>query len=276
MLLGSELFLVVGLSDSVGSVEMDGRNETDGTPEGPWDGAALGGCELLGMVLGSELFADVGSGDSVGSVDEDGRNDTDGTPDGELDCEALGGCELLGMLLGSELIVDVGSDDTRAVGATETDGCHDPEGGAESVAVGADDGMAEGALDREGGAESPAVGADDGTAEGGKTISAEGASVGGPVRTGGAVDVGAAVVGGTLGLAVVGLHEICGAVVVGVAVVGLHELCGAFIVGAMVGDPVGKHELCVVVAGLSSCVRPIRLVFVVVEILTAPPGGEGL
>ena len=207
------------------------------------------------MLLGSELFLVVGLSDSVGSVDEDGRNDTDGTPDGELDCEALGGCELLGMLLGSELIVDVGSDDTRAVGATETDGCHDPEGGAES----------------------PAVGADDGTAEGGKTISAEGASVGGPVRTGGAVDVGAAVVGGTLGLAVVGLHEICGAVVVGVAVVGLHELCGAFIVGAMVGDPVGKHELCVVVAGLSSCVvRPIRLVFVVVEILTAPPGGEGL
>ena len=63
---------------------------------------------------------------------------------------------------------------------------------------------------------------------------------------------------------------------VGAAVVGLHEICGAFIVGAMVGDPVGKHELCVVVAGLSSCVRPIRLVFVVVEILTAPPGGEGL
>ena len=52
------------------------------------------------------------------------------------------------------------------------------------------------------------------------------------------------------------------------------------VVGAVVGVPVGKHELCVVVvvvAGLSSCVvRPIRIVFVVVEVLTAPPGGEGL
>ena len=161
-------------------------------------------------------------------MDRDGRKDKDGTPEGTFDGEALGGCELLGMVLGAELFLVVGSVDPRV----------------------------DGALDREGGAETM----DDGVAEDGKTISAEGAIVGAPVRTG----------------ALVGLHEMCGAVVVGAAVVGLHEICGAFIVGAMVGDPVGKQEICVVVAGLSSFVLPIRLLFVVVvEVLTAPPG-EGL
>ena len=191
------------------------------------------------MLLGSELFLVVGLSDSVGSVEKDGRNDTDGTPEGTVDGAALGWFELLGMVLGAELFLVVGSVDPRVVGA----------------------------LDREGGAETRAVGADDGTAEGEKTISAEGAIVGGPVRTGGAVDVGATV-GGTLGLAVVGLHEMCGAVVVGAAVVGLHEICGGVVVlGAVVGVPVGKQETCVFVNGLSSCVRPLsRLaLFVVVS-----------
>lgn len=51
------------MSDSVGSVDRDGRKEKDGTPEGTFDGEALGCCELLGMVLGSELFLVVGSVD---------------------------------------------------------------------------------------------------------------------------------------------------------------------------------------------------------------------
>jgi len=65
----------VGLSDSVGSVDRDGRKEKDGPPEGStFDGAALGGCELRGMVRGSELVLVVGSGDPrvEGALDREG------------------------------------------------------------------------------------------------------------------------------------------------------------------------------------------------------------
>ena len=107
MLLGAELFLLVGPAVSVGSCDSDGMllgcELTDGRNE------------LLGTVLGSELYLVVGPAVRVGSCDSDGCDEKEGTAEGTVDCDSLGWleelgfeltegcCELLGTLLGLEL-----------------------------------------------------------------------------------------------------------------------------------------------------------------------------